>query len=159
MLFHLAPERQLLQAGGARKIASRAFPEEVRVIVISFTRYARAFATGRRLLREVVEIGIAKRSVMEPVVTHPTVHHRALRSRHLQRRMRIYKRHYGGKALIRGTEHPHLAVGLGYIFYEPVDRIVRVGGVVDFAAIQWANWRRRHQIRAFRAIFAAHVLK
>src|SRR6202034_147119 len=94
MFLYFAPERQLLEPGIAGKIADRSLPQKIRIIVVSFAGNGGAFPARGRLLGEVVNIGLAKRAVMKPIVAHPTVHHRAFGSRYLQRRMRMNERHH-----------------------------------------------------------------
>ena len=72
--------------------------------------------------------------------------------------MRIDERHQGQEAVVGDAEDADLAVGFGNVFDQPVDGVVGVGGVVDRRGIERAVQRAIHDVVAFGAVFAAHIL-
>ena len=71
----------------------------------------------------------------------------------------MHQRHHDGETFVRAAEHSHLAVALGHVLHEPVDRVVRVGRMIDGARVQRSLERPGHHVVAFRPILAAHVLE
>ena len=159
VLLDLPPERQLLEPVRRSEGAGRPGPQEVLVVVVALPRQRQSGAPRRRLAHEVVEVRLPVGAVVEPVVAHPAVHHRALRRGHLQGRVRVHERHHHGEALVRAAEHADPAVGLGHVLHEPVDRVVRIGRVIHFARVQRPPERTRHDVLAFGSVLAAHVLE
>ena len=72
--------------------------------------------------------------------------------------MRVHQRHHRREARVRAPEHAHLAVGLGHVLHQPVDRVVGIRGVVDLAVVQRTAQRPGHHVVALRAVLSAHVL-
>ena len=118
-----------------------------------------ALAAGRGLPQDVVNIGQSESTVMEPVIAHPAIDHRALRRGYLERRMRVQQGHHDRKTLITRPDHAHAPVRLRHILHQPIDRVVAVGGVVGTAwVVARVHRRRRHQVHTLRTVFAAHIL-
>ena len=67
---------------------------------------------------------------MEPVVTHPAIHHWALRRRDFQRGMRIQQRHHHREAFIGRADHADAPIRFRDVFHQPVDGVVSVRDVV-----------------------------
>src|SRR4051812_44423416 len=126
MLGELPPPGKLIEARRLRPVADRTSAPEILVVVATLTHDRRSRASNRRLLGEVIEIDLAKRAIVEPVVAHPAVHHRTLGNRRLQRRMRMYDRHDHGEPFVGAADHPYTAVRFGKVPDEPIDRVVRV---------------------------------
>ena len=160
VLDHLLRPGQLIQTVQARVGAGRPGAPECFVVVIGSRVPPRSPASRlRRLLVGIVEIGLAKRSVVEPVVAHPAIHHRALRRGHFQRGMRIQQRHHHGEAFVGRADHADAAVRFRRVLHQPVDGVVGVGHVVGGRRIQRPAHRPRHHVVAFRFVLAAHVLE
>ena len=159
MLGRFAPPRQLIESRRLRKIARGAGAQEIFVIVIAPAHDRMAFALYSSLLGEVIEIRLPEGAEVEPVVAHPAVHHRTHRRRDFQRRMRIDQGHDHGEAFVGTPEHANLAVGLGHVFHQPIDRVVGVGGFVCAGVIERPPERARHQVFAFRSVLAANILE
>jgi hypothetical protein len=67
--------------------------------------------------------------------------------------------HHYRESLVGRADHADAAVALGHILGEPVDGVVRIGGVVRAGAVEArVHGQRRHQVRAFGAILAADIL-
>ncbi|KAG1534359.1 hypothetical protein G6F50_015588 [Rhizopus delemar] len=101
VLDQLLPPGQLVHAGETCVVAGRTDAQEGAVVVVAEAGQRRALAALLGLHREVVEVDLAERTVVEPVVTHPAIHHRALRCGHLQRRVRVGQCHHHGETFIR----------------------------------------------------------
>ncbi len=54
---------------------------------------------------------------------------------------------------------PDLAVRLGHVLHQPVDRVVGVGRVIDAARVERPAQRAGHHVVALRSVLAAHVLE
>ena len=72
--------------------------------------------------------------------------------------MRIDQRHQRQKAVVGDAEDSDFAIGFRNIFDQPIDGVVGVGGVIDRRRILRAVQRTIHDVVAFGAILAAHVL-
>src|SRR5206468_59091 len=82
----------------------------------------------------IVDVGhhlLAEGAVVEPIVAHPAVDHRVHRHRHFERRMGVDERHQRQESIVRDAKDADLPVALGDVFHEPIDRVVRVGRVID----------------------------
>ena len=126
-----APERELVEAVRLGVGAGGAGIEEGLVVVVGDAGDRIALALHAGLAGDVVEVGLSEGAVVEPVVAHPAVDHRALGSRHLQRRMRAEQGHGDGPAVVGGADLADAAVGLRHVLRQPV------GGVPGVA------WCRR----------------
>ncbi len=155
----LVPPRQLLQACSLGEVAGRAGLQEIAVVVVPLARDTGALAALAQLAGEVIEIDLAERAVIEPVVAHPAVDHRAFWHRHLQGGMRVGQRHHHGESFVGRTDHTDLAIGFLDILHQPVDGVPGIGGMVDLAGIERPTQRARHHVIAFGTVLAAHVLK
>lgn len=113
---------------------------------------------GAFLLVDVRHHLLPERAVVKPVVAHPAVDHRVHRHRDLQRRMRVEERHQRQKAVVGDAEDADLAVGLGDVLHQPVDRVVGVGRVIDRRRVQRTAQRPIHHVVAFRSVLPADVL-
>lgn len=152
------PPRQLFQTRRLGEVTGRAGAQEIAVVVMALARDAGALAALGQLTGEVVEVHLAERAVVEPVVAHPAVHHGAFRHCDLERRMRVGECHHHGEAFVRGADHADLAVGLLDVLDQPIDGVPRIGGMVDLAGIERPAQRPGHHVIAFRTVLAAHVL-
>ena len=56
--------------------------------------------------------------------------------------------HQGQKAIVRNPQDAHIAVCLGHVFYEPVDGVVGIGGMVNGSRIAGAIEGPIHHIVA-----------
>lgn len=155
----LVPPRQLFQTRRLGEVTGRACAQEIAVVVMALARDAGALAALAELAGEVVEIDLAERTVIEPVVAHPAIDHRALRRGHLQCGMRIGQRHHHGETFVGRADHADLAIGLLEVFHQPIDGVPGIGGMVDLAGIERATQRPGHHVLAFRAVLAAHILE
>ena len=159
MLNQLLPPSQLVHAGETRVVAGRTEAQESAVVVVAQAGQRRALAALLGLHCEIVEIDLPERTVVEPVVTHPAIDHRALRCGHLQCRVRVGQRHHHGEALVRRAEHADLAIALRHVLDQPVDGVPGVGGVVHLGVVQRPAQRPGHHVIAFGAVLAADVLE
>ena len=130
-------------------------------IVEVVPRLRRIFESRARLEKCVeAEIRLKhKRTVVVRVVTHIKVRYGSLRRARFQCRMRV--RHPGRriKSRIRNPVNSGLAIVVGNVFQEPVDRIVRVGALVDVLRPLFYFLMRRHfDELAFALKTAANVL-
>ena len=158
MLENLAPEADLLEAAPASQLARRSrLHEHVVVVEVAGPPFLIVGARAR-LLVDVRHVLLAERAVVEPVVAHPAVHHRVHRHRHLERRMRVDQRHQRQEPVVGNAEDADLAVALGSVLHQPVDRVVGVGGVIDRRRVLRPAQRPVHHVVAFRAVLAADVL-
>ena len=64
------------------------------------------------------------------VIVHPLIDRRCLLADRFQRRVRMQQRERSRQAAIGHPVHADLSVIVGDIPYEPIDRIVGVGGLV-----------------------------
>src|SRR2546425_13075832 len=101
MLRYLSPPRQLIQACSLCIVSSGTCAPEVFIVVVTLSNDVAALTLNRCLIREVIEIHLAKRAEVEPVITHPTVNHRAHWRGDFQRGMGIDQSHHHGEALVR----------------------------------------------------------
>ena len=159
VLADFAPPRQLFEPGRARVVAGRAGAEEVAVVVTTCARDRHALATLGGLAGEITEVDLAEGTVVEPVVAHPAVDHRAFRCGHLQRRMRVRQRHHHGEPLVRGAKHADAAVGFRDVLHQPVDGVVGVGRMVDLGVVERSHQRPRDHVVALRAVFPTDILE
>ncbi len=159
VLAQLPPGHELIEAVRLREGPGRPEPPVHLVVVVVAAPDAVAGAADRRLAGDEVEAGLAKGAVVEPVVAHPAVDHRAHRRRDLQRRVRVHQGHHHGEALVGAAEHADAAVRLGHVLHEPLDRVVGVGRVIGRRRVERPAQRPREHVVAFRAVLAAHVLE
>ena len=148
MLDHLLRPRQLIQSIEPRISARRSRPAETLIVVEGTPYHIIALVLLGRLAGRVIEVGLTERAVMKPVVTHPSVHHGTLRSRHLQRRMRIEQRRHHGEPLIGRADHAHASVRFGSVLHQPVDGVIGIRNVVRRGAVQRSANRPRHHVVA-----------
>src|SRR6266550_6550922 len=66
--------------------------------------------------------------------------------------------HQGGESVVGDADDAYLAVALGRVFYEPVDGVVGVGGVVYLRRVEGAAEGAVHDVVALGAVLAADVL-
>ncbi len=159
-MLHQPPRpRQLIQTACLGVVAGRAGAAEFFVVVIGVARSGIACIPLGGLLGEVVQVDLAKRSVVKPVVAHPAINHGALRRGHFQSGMRREQRHHHGESFIGGADHAHAAVGFRRVLHQPVDGVIGVGNVIGCGGVERAADGPRHHVFAFRFIFAAHVLE
>ncbi len=153
--------RKLVEPRALRPVARRADAAELVVIVIHRAGRLGAVALVAGLRGDPADVGEAERAVVEPVVAHPAVDHRALGRGDLERGMRLEQRHHHGEAFVRRAEHPDLAVRFGEVGLvdQPIDRVPGIGGVIDRGGIERTDGRARDDIVALRAIFAADILE
>ena len=110
------------------------------------------------LLVDVGHVLFAEGAVVEPVVSAPAVDHRVHRDGDFEGWMRMEEAHQGGESVVGDTDDADFAVAFGGIFYEPVDGVPGVGGVVYLGGVQWAAEGAVHDVVAFGAVLAADVL-
>src|SRR5581483_6565634 len=94
MLHHLLNPWQHIESVQPHKISSRSSPSKGFVIVVFAASDFVAFAALSCLPRKIVYVHLAEGAVVEPIVTHPSVDHRAFRNRYFQRRVRIEQSHH-----------------------------------------------------------------
>ena len=75
-------------------------------------------------------VALAQRAVAVVVVVHPLIDGRGLLADRLERRMRMQQRERGGEPVVGDAEHSDLAIVIGDIFHQPLDRVVGIGGLV-----------------------------
>ena len=160
MRQHPLPIRQLRIAGLIRPRPGRADIAEIVVIVIPTGRRHAALGLVAGLPAKPRDVGEAKRAVMEPVIAHPSIDHRAFRRGDLQRGMRIEQRHRNGEALIRRSDHPDATVRFRQVclVHQPIDRVIGIGDMIDFGRVERADHRAGDHIIPLRSVFAANVL-
>ena len=158
MLGDFVPPRQLIESCDPRKIAGGSGAAKVFINVIRLTNDGLTVPSDGGLACKVVEVRLPESAVVEPIITHPAVDHRALRHGGFECRMGIDERHYDCKSFVRAAHHADAPVGLRYVLHEPVDRVVGVGRMIDGAVVQRPSQRPRHHVLAFRPVLAAHVL-
>ena len=110
------------------------------------------------LLVDVGHVLLAEGAVVEPVVARPAIDHRVHRDGDFEGGVRMDEAHQGGESVVGDADDADLAVALGRIFYEPVDGVVGVGGVVDLGWVEGAAEGAVHHVVAFGAVLAADVL-
>ncbi len=154
-----APERELVEAVRDRIGPGGTGVEESLVVVVGGAGDGIALALHAGLARDVVEVGLAEGAVMEPVVAHPAIDHRALGGSDPQRRMRVQQGHGHRPAVIGGADLADAAVGLRHVLGEPVGGVPGVGGVVGLRRVEGADRRAGHGVGAVRAVFAADILE
>ncbi len=154
----VVPETQLFEAVGLGPIAGRDGVEEVLIVVGAGPRHVLALAGLAGLAGEVVEVHLTEGAVVEPVVAHPAVDHRAFGGGDLQRRVRVEQRHGHGPAVVGRADHADLLVRFRHVLDQPVDRVPGIGGVVGLGRVQRPHRRPRHDVVALRAVLAADVL-
>ena len=157
VLHHLARRRELFEAEQRREITGRPGAEED-VILVAAAIGHRAGAGLGRLAAEIIEAVLAEGAIMKPVIAHPAIDHRALRHRRLQGGVRIDQRHQRGEARVGRAGDADLPVRFGDVLHQPVDAVVRIGGIVDGGGVERAPEWPVHHIIAFGFVDAAHVL-
>ena len=159
MIHHHLPQRRLAQPLRLREPIRRSRLQIIGVVVAMHMRHSHSLAALRRLPQHVIDIRLPERPIVEPIVAHPPVHHRTLRRRNLQRRVRIEQRHHYRESLVARPDHPHSPIRLRHILHQPVDRVVRIGRIIGPArVVARLHRRRRHQIRPLRPVLPAHIL-
>ena len=158
VIHHAGDERQLVEAAAAYVVARGTGPKVLVVLVEGVARRHGARSLLHRLHVHVAEHQVAEGAVVEPVVAHVRVNHRAFRYRGLQGGMRIEQSHRRGEALVRRADHADVAIGFRYVLHQPIDGVVRVGNVVHLRRVQRPAHGPHHHVLAFRAVLAAHVL-
>src|SRR5256714_2820034 len=73
--------------------------------------------------------------------------------------MRSQQSHGGGESVVRNAIHAHFAVVVGDVLHQPVDAVVRVGGLVSRLLIGQIAWRRKDPERALGFESPAQVLE
>src|SRR6266581_3172576 len=158
MFEDFAPESDLLESMEAPELAGGPRLHELVVIIeVASPPFGPVVARGF-LFVDVGHILLAEGAVVEPVVAHPAVDHGIHRHRHLERWVRIDERHQGREAVVGNAENADLAVAFRDVFHEPVDRVVRVGGVIDRSGVQGPAQGTIHHVVALGVILAAHIL-
>ncbi len=103
-------------------------------------------------------VALAQRAEAVHVVVHPLVHGRGLLADRLERGMRMKKRHGGRQPVIGNAVHSNLAVVVGDILHQPVDRVVGIGGLVGgFGIVQVDPGRKLEDALRFES--SAQVLE
>ncbi|MDX6461650.1 MAG: hypothetical protein QOE55_5347 [Acidobacteriaceae bacterium] len=80
-------------------------------------------------------IALAQRSVAVHIVVHPLVHRRSLFADCLQRRVRMQQRQPCRQSVVRHPIDAHSAVVMRNILHQPVDRVVRIVGLVGLLRV------------------------
>jgi hypothetical protein len=154
----LPPDADLLEAARPRHLASRAGLEVGVVVVAVVGPPGDLVAARRRLVEEVGDPLLAEGAVVEPVVPPPAVDHRVHRDGDLEGGVRVHERREGEEPVVGDAEDSDAAVRLREVLHEPVDRVVRVGGVVDLRRVQRPAEGAVHDVVALGAVLAPHVL-
>ena len=158
VLQDLAPEAHLLQAVAAPHLPRRAGGQPL-VVVVEMARPPLRLGVARGLLLpDVGHVLLPEGTVVEPVVAHPSVHHRVHGHGDLQRRVRVDQGHQGQEPVVGDAEDADPSARLRHVLHQPVDGVVGVGGVVDGSRVERAVQRPVHHVVALGAVLAAHVL-
>ena len=158
MVENLAPEADLLEAMAAAQLTRR-HRIHVNVVVVEMAGPPlRAIVARGFLFIDVGHVLLAESPVVEPVVAYPAVDHGIHGNGNFERGVRIDERHQREEAVVGNAENADLAVAFGDIFDEPVDGVVRVGGMIDGGGILRAVQRAIHDVVTLGAVLAANVL-
>ena len=139
VLRDLPPEGELIEPLLPREPARGPGTTHRLVVVVAIKGQVVPLALRRRLTEPVAELVQPKGSVVKPIVSPPAIDHRAHRDGGLEGGMRMDERHQHGEALVRRADHRDPAVGLGDVLREPVDRVIRVGRVIDRCVVERAT--------------------
>src|SRR5271155_2278172 len=101
----------------------------------------------------------AKSAIMEEVVAEPGVAHAGLLGNGFESGMRVDHAHGDEKTVVRNSVEADASVVVGNILYEPVDRVVGVGGFVHALGIARLMNRTEHYEFSFGAVAPANVLE
>jgi hypothetical protein len=154
----LVPEAHLFEAVAASEFAGGAcLHEEVVVVEVGGPPFG-VVGAGAFLLVDVGHVLLAEGSVVEPVVAHPAVDHGVHGDGDLEGGVGVDEGHEGEEAVVGDAEDADFAVGLGGVFYEPVDGVVGIGGLVDGGGVLGAVNGAVHDEVALGAVLAADVL-
>ena len=148
----------MVEPEGAAVGARRAEPQRRRIVVGQRWKPFGDRAARTGLAVDVADHLLPEGAVVEPVVALPPVDHGVDRYARLQRRMWVHQAHHRGKAVIAGAEGGYAAVGLRDVPHQPVDRVPGVGRMVDRSRVERPAQGPVHDVIAFRAELAAHVL-
>ena len=158
VLENLAPETDLFEAAAFAELAGRSGRHE-HVVVVEVGRPPFGLRPARGfLVVDVRHVLLAERTVVEPVVAHPAIDHRIHRHRDLERRVRIDQGHERQEAVVRNADDADLSIAFRDVLHEPVNRVVRVGGVIDGRRILRTAQRSVHHVIALGSVLPAHVL-
>ena len=102
----------------------------------------------RLLLVDVRHALFTKGAVVEPVIASPAINHGIHRHRDSESRMRVNQSHQRQEPVIRNAQDADLAVALGNVFHQPVDRVVGVRSVVNRSGVERSVQRTRHDVVA-----------
>ena len=72
--------------------------------------------------------------------------------------MRIDERHQRQEAVVGDAEDANLTVCFRDVLYQPVDRVISVGCMIDSGGVLRSTKRTIHHVVAFGAILSANVL-
>src|SRR5689334_5091911 len=72
--------------------------------------------------------------------------------------MRVDEGHQRQEAVVRNAENADASVSLGNVLHQPVNRVVRVGGMVHVGRVLRPVQRTIHHVVAFGTVLAANVL-
>ena len=158
MLNDFLGPRQLVQSVLPSKVSGGPGATKRLVVVVLPAHDFVPFVALGRLSREVVEVRLPKRAVVEPVVAHPPIDHGAFRRCDFQRRMRFEQRHHDCKPLVGRSDHSHAAIRFGHILNKPIDGVIRVGRMVRGGRVQASAHGFCHHVVAFGAVLTAYVL-
>ena len=100
-----------------------------------------------------------ERAVVMKVVAQPHIRRGRLRRDRLQRRVRLESPHDGGPAIVGNAEHADAPVVARNILEQPLDRVVRIGALVERRGIARRARRALHDERPFGTELSAQVLK
>jgi hypothetical protein len=111
---------------------------EIEVVAVGSLEVEPLGLLSRRVIELLTEIGKEaeivgqiKRSVMMHIVTHEAIGNRRLRRGAFERRVGVDHAGRGIKARIGDSDHADAAVVVRSVLYEPVDRVISVGALVD----------------------------
>ena len=134
----LLPEAGLLEAAALAEFAGGYGVHEHVVVVEVAGPPLHGVVACAVLLVDVFHVLLAEGAVVEPVVSAPAVDHRVHRDGYFEGWVRMEEAHEGGESVVGDADDADFAVALGRIFYEPVDGVLGVGGVVYLGGVEGA---------------------
>ena len=159
MLDEVVPGRNLSVEEEGVDVGERAQRQVPAVGVVPIEAELLELLSALELVGVFEAVAQAKRSVVVEVVAEPHVGGRGLRRDRRERRVRLERPHDRRPAPVGDSEHPGLAVVARDVLQQPLDRVVRVGPLVEGLLVGRVAGRPLHHERALGAELAAEVLE